>query len=247
MLKPWGKQNLLNTIRSLIPGPMLRLRRRLIANYLMHLAKGKSAKDIFSEIYLKSQWGKSKDGYCSGSGSVDENAAPYVEYVNEFIASHNTKTIVDLGCGDFRVGRRLDIRHGQYLGCDIVREVIEENERRSSSDAIKFKCLDIINDILPSGELCLIRQVFQHLSNSDIQKIIPKLHIYKHVIISDVQRYGAKWTNLDIQTFGGARTQLNSNLFLEMPPFDLTLTSVSEYPLPSKPEYYIRSVLLANS
>jgi len=243
-LKSWEKQNLVNALKSIVPRQMLRFQRRLIAFFYMHRAKGKSAKDIFSEIYLKSQWGKSTDGFCSGWGSIDENATPYVEYVNGFISNYNIKSIVDLGCGDFKVGRRLEIGHGHYLGCDVVSEVIEENKKKISSDRVNFQCLDMINDILPTGQLCLVRQVFQHLSNADIQKIIPKLRIYEHVLISDVQVYEAKWTNLDIQTFSGTRTQLNSNLFIEMPPFDVPVTPVLEYPLTSNPEYYIRAVHL---
>ena len=229
-----------------MPKTALRCYQRMAAKYLMNLEKGKSSKDIFRKIYVNSKWGKSDDGFCSGWGSIGRNATQYVDFINEFISSHDSKTVVDLGCGDFKVGRRLQIPGGGYLGCDVVPEVIAENIKKFSSEKIGFKCIDIINDELPDGELCLIRQVLQHLSNSDILSIIPKIKKYNYVIISDMQIYDPKSINLDIQRFGGERTKLASNLLLEMPPFNLAVEPVLEYKLPDNSEYYLRSVLLTN-
>jgi len=55
----------------------------------------------------------------SGDGSdIDYNKYNYVPMLKKFIISNNIKTVVDLGCGDFRCGKliydNLDILYHGY-------------------------------------------------------------------------------------------------------------------------------------
>ena len=230
-----------------LPRSLNNFQNRLIANYQMYLVKGKTTEEVFREIYRNARWGNSEEKtfcYCSGCGSVNENATPYVDFVNTFLSTHKIRSIIDLGCGDFRVGSRMDLVDREYIGCDVVAEVIQNNMEKFGDRNIEFKCMDIIEEELPDGELCLIRQVFQHLSNADILKILPKLGKFTYVLITDAQLYSAKWENLDMPTFGGTRSQINSVLFLEHSPFNMPAKSVLEYSLPTNPRYYIRTVLI---
>jgi hypothetical protein len=55
------------------------------------------------------------------------------------------------------------------VGCDIVPELVAHNTASFGSSTVRFCQLDLVTDTLPDGDVCLVRQVLQHLSNADIQ------------------------------------------------------------------------------
>jgi hypothetical protein len=97
--------------------------------------------------------------------------------------------IADLSCGDFTIGSSLmeALDGARYIGCDIVPELVLHNQLKFGHERIKFQTLDIVRDELPDGHVCLIRQVFQHLSNAKIAVILPKLSKYKYIYVSEGQ------------------------------------------------------------
>lgn len=148
---------------------------------------------IFSKIYERKLWGDDKESkFYSGIGSRGVVAATYVERVSELLCQHasnlgRTITVIDLGCGDFEIGSQLvaNVRNMNYIGCDIVPELIAHHKRSVSDARIEFKTLDIVADDLPPGDVCLIRQVLQHLSNSDIKRLLTKLRNFHKVYITE--------------------------------------------------------------
>jgi hypothetical protein len=109
------------------------------------------------------------------------------QILNEELNSGGKLTVVDLGCGDFELGRQLVARaqSANYIGCDIVPELVENLSTRYANERVRFKCLDIVADELPDGDVCLIRQVLQHLSNAEIMKVLRKLHKFRRVYITE--------------------------------------------------------------
>ena len=192
---------------------------------------GASRQQIFSDIYKKGVWGDSRETLYSGPGSLPENILPYAEFVSQFVAKHNIKSVVDFGCGDFQVGRRFDLGRANYLGCDIVPLVIEENSRNFATPNRSFAVLDLLGDNeYPDAELCLIRQVLQHFSNADVARVVGRLKKYRYVLVTDGQTVGDRsTTNFDIETFHLTRSIYESGLRLELPPFSLPTTTVLEY------------------
>ncbi len=81
--------------------------------------------------------------------------------------------------------------------------------------------MDITEDELPKGDCIILRQVLQHLSNSEIQKIIKKLSPYKYVILSEHIPTGNFIPNKDIIAGQGIRLKQNSGVKLLEPPFNL--------------------------
>ena len=84
--------------------------------------------------------------------------------------------VVDLGCGDFQIGANLiaQLPNIVYVGCDIVLEIIAEHQRMYASERVRFQHIDIVSDPLPEGDVYLIRQVLQHLSNSEILRFMER-------------------------------------------------------------------------
>jgi hypothetical protein len=43
----------------------------------------------------------------------------------------------------------------------------------------------MVANALPDGDVCLIRQVFQHLSNAEVNEVLRKLNKFKKVYITE--------------------------------------------------------------
>jgi SAM-dependent methyltransferase len=164
--------------------------------------------------------------------------------MKDFIRAHHISSVVDLGCGDFRVSRHL-AEGLRYTGCDVVQPLVDYNQKNFGNDHIQFLKRNIITDELPDGELCLIRQVFQHLSNESIVKVLPKLKKYKYVVIADAQPNADKAkVNYDIPNFSGTRAVVHgTGIWLENSPFNLPVTVLHSYPLKTNDDEYLRLVL----
>lgn len=212
-------------IRHYAPEIVLSIYRKLKIFFWNIDYSRKTTREVFSKIYKNGRWGV-VDKYTSGSGSRTENIIdPYIDVVTEYIKKYqgNYLTIVDLGCGDFNIGKNFVNYCDQYIAIDIVPELIEHLKEKYNYPNVEFKCLDIISDVLPNGNICIIRQVFQHLSNAEILKILPKLKEYDVIIVTESQPKYLENTipNKDIIHGSGTRLLKNSGVFLDKPPFNL--------------------------
>ena len=200
---------------------------RYIRRYLYNARLQRmSRKETFQDIYKNDRWGyvryeAAPCDFYSGPGSyADELVNPYVALVKKLISEKEIKTIADLGCGDFNVGSRIAPLVVDYTGCDIVPELIERNKEKFGNNRCKFVCLDIVEDDLPSADLCLIREVFQHLSNKEVMKVLPKLRQYKFVLVTETIKSSEEGFNKDIP-HGSHR-----GVSLEHSPFCMTGTEM---------------------
>jgi hypothetical protein len=189
----------------------------------------KSAGEIFTTIYRNNHWGRRwRQKFCSGPGSYEEAVVvPYVESVREFLTGlPRAPHVVDLGCGDFRVGRRLREVCSDYVACDVVPDLIQHNRKAFARLRVDFRCLNIIEDELPAGEVVFLRQVLQHLSNEQIARVLPKLSRYRFAIITEhLPGDPAFVPNLDHRCGSGIRVTRNSGVVLTAPPFNFKVAS----------------------
>jgi glycosyltransferase involved in cell wall biosynthesis len=179
--------------------------------------------ETFSKIYREKLWGGGKDEFVSGSGSSGKVAEIYMDYVCRFIRDNGIESVVDLGCGDFRVGRVIAQVAPQYTGIDVVPELIAHHVVNYSAANVEFRCLDITKENLPIGDLCLVRQVLQHLSNSEIALVLRKLSIYRYVLITEhFPEMNATFSaNKDKPHGPDTRLVDHSAVVLTAPPFSL--------------------------
>ena len=186
--------------------------------------KRRRPEEVFRRIYLESHWGGG-GGFYSGSGSHDAGLVePYVSAVSRHLRSmERPPRIVDLGCGDFNVGSRFLDLCSEYVAVDIVPELIEAHKRKVWDLKVRFVRLNIIEDPLPEGEVCFLRQVFQHLSNAQISKVLPKLRRYREVFITEHHPEDARLAAHNIDKLQGAdiRITSGSGVYLDRHPFNL--------------------------
>ena len=178
-------------------------------------------KDAMAQIYEKNLWGGKKSEFYSGLGSHEpEVVNPYIAVVSTFLKNFETPPVVcDLGCGDFNTGKKLVRYSGKYIAIDIVPELIAHNIKEFKADNLEFRALDIARDMLPRGDCAILRQVLQHLSNSEIQKVIEKLYDFKYVILTEHLPEKNYKPNKDIISGQGIRLKKQSGVKLSASPF----------------------------
>ncbi len=178
-------------------------------------------KDAMAQIYEKNLWGGTESGFYSGLGSHDpETVISYIALVSDFLQTFESPPIVcDLGCGDFNIGKELLKYSGKYIAVDIVPELIVYNKKEFRADHLEFHALDIAKDVLPSGDCAILRQVLQHLSNAEIQRVVEKLYDFKYVILTEHLPQGDFEPNKDIISGQGIRLKKQSGVQLSAPPF----------------------------
>jgi SAM-dependent methyltransferase len=237
------------SLRHFIPGWAKQIKKQREWKGIRREFASLSVADAFSETYRRQLWGKA-DGeeFCSGDGSSERFSALYVDLVSRFVRERNISCIVDLGCGDFRVGRLLCAATGiSYIGVDVVPDLIAYNSSRFGRNGIEFRCASIVQDELPPGGLCLIRQVLQHLSNAEILRVLDQCSKYPYLMVTeDVYAAPRVRPNLDHVHGPDNRLHKRSGVFLDLPPFELKAQKVLEIPCPETSSV-ISTVLIAGS
>ena len=201
-------------------------------------------KDAMAQIYEKNLWGGNKSEFYSGLGSHNpETVDPYITVVSGFLKGLETPPVVcDLGCGDFNIGKELVKYAKKYIAIDIVPELIEHNKKAFREDHLEFHALDIATDVLPSGDCVILRQVLQHLSNAEIQKVVEKLYDFQYVILTEHLPEEDFEPNKDIISGQGIRIKKQSGVKLSAFPFNFKVKE--EQQLLSAPSPGFKGVLV---
>lgn len=208
-------------IKRLVPNALLEFRRDLLRKRMRKVNEGRPAGEVFSEIYANNRWGGAAGEFCSGTGSAGPVADAYCDMVSSFIKAHGIKSVVDVGCGDFRIGSRIAPAVESYTGIDVVPDLVAFNNKNHGHGGVKFLCLDAASDPLPEADMCLVRQVFQHLSNRQILAALQNTHRFKYVMVTE---HYPKITdgfvaNKDKHHGADTRVYDHSAVVLDAPPF----------------------------
>jgi SAM-dependent methyltransferase len=176
-------------------------------------------KEIFEKIYFENQW-KDSYGTSSGPGSAIECSYQYLLFLNQFIQENSIKSILDLGCGDFNLMKHFNLNDIDYLGIDLVTNVINNNNKYHSKYNIKFEQNDIIEyKSDKSFDLVIVKDVLQHLSNNNIKKIVNNINYSKRIILIN------DFTDTNVDSINGGYRPLNLN----KSPFNINCNKIFEF------------------
>jgi SAM-dependent methyltransferase len=175
--------------------------------------------EVFTSVYKTRKWG---DNYCSdyegssGPGSsIPYNINTYVPFLKNFIQNNNIKTVVDLGCGDFRCGQviynDMDVT---YTGYDAYKKVVEHNKTKAFTPKFNFIHLDFCHkkEEIETADLCILKDVIQHWSLQNIYQFLDYLvenKLFKYILI--INCGNQKEDNTDIPD--GEYRELSCNFF----------------------------------
>lgn len=213
-------------LKSLTPTPLLERYRRIQRQREKKRNAAKTTEQIFTEIYAENKWTPGANRFDSGTGSADRRiTTAYVKTVQDWLTRiESTRlTIVDLGCGDFRIGRQLVDSCNHYIGVDIVKPLVEYNMEHFASPTVEFIHLNILEDPLPDGDVCFLRQVLQHLSNDQIQTVLNRVVKYRRIVVTEHHPSRAYFRKPNLDKPHGADIRLfdGSGVFLDEPPFNV--------------------------
>tara|TARA_Y100000590_G_scaffold251042_1_gene281941 strand:- start:1262 stop:1969 length:708 start_codon:yes stop_codon:yes gene_type:complete len=153
-------------------------------NYFFLFTKTTKRKIIFYLIYKSNHWRSYKkpikDESVSGLGSDLKITKKLIVDLNNFIISNNIASILDIGCGDFNWMKHIVKNNSniKYLGIDIVKDIINKNNKLYSNLNVNFKCDDVLNYKFSFNyDLVLFRDFFIHIKNEDIVNMIDKIKL----------------------------------------------------------------------
>lgn len=174
--------------------------------------RNKSIKETFVEIYETNHWQGNES--ISGRGSDSDQTAKVIVELEKIFINYNIKSVLDVPCGDFNWMSKINFSTVQYLGADIVPQIIERNKLKYAHlENIDFKCIDLTTDAIGKSDLIICRDCLVHMSNDAIKKAIQNMvnSDSKYLITTS---YVNRTANYDIVT--GDWRPIN----LEIPPFN---------------------------
>lgn len=220
-----GMALLRSIVRRVLPKKLLEMRAHAAEARQHRRYSHLSVERVFSEIYLNKEWGSDKGAYYSGTGSHDPAIVePYLLAVQKLLGSFAEKPVlVDVGSGDFNVGRHFVEFAKHYYACDIVADLQRYNSDNFAFPNVEFLTLNAVDDALPDGDIIFIRQVFQHLSNAHIQQVLEKCFKFRRWVITEHLPASIGFEpNADITAGCGIRILVNSGVVLTALPFNVT-------------------------
>jgi hypothetical protein len=124
----------------------------------------------FTTIYRENRW--QSDESVSGTGSTERATRMLQTALPALLKKNYASTFLDAPCGDFNWMARLDLRGIDYIGGDIVPDLIDDLNKKFGRTDRTFEILDIVDDPLPAADIWLCRHVLFHLSQADIFKVL---------------------------------------------------------------------------
>jgi SAM-dependent methyltransferase len=174
--------------------------------------RGRSMEAIFTEIYRKNAWGHPES--VSGRGSILARTVVIRRELPGLLAGVGARSLLDAPCGDFNWMRYVELGGVEYVGGDVVPELIERNRAAYEGEGRRFVTLDIVRDELPRADVVLCRDCFIHLSFRDARAAIANFkRSGSGFLLATTQPNVAK--NQDIES--GSWRAVN----LQLPPFSL--------------------------
>jgi len=127
---------------------------------------------LFTKYYLNNSWGDPESR--SGTGSTLEHNEKLRSQLYRFFEKYRIESIFNAPCGNFNRFRFVSRKNLNYIGGDIVRPLIDENEKKFADEKTRFCHFDITKDSFPTTDLWLCRDVLFHFSEEDIYRALGK-------------------------------------------------------------------------
>jgi Methyltransferase domain len=168
--------------------------------------------DIFSHIYANDVWvAPGNQESLSGVGSTQGATGEFVVRLSAFLREVGCRQLVDIGCGDFNWMRNVQ-GDFDYLGVDVVPQVIDANNATYANDTRRFICMDATRTAINPGDVAVCREVLFHLSFRDGLQLLRNIKAtgFKYVLLTYDK---SVWFNSDIRSGDFRRINLSKSPF----------------------------------
>lgn len=133
-------------------------------------APRKHMQSTFAPFYSENRWGDSES--VSGPGSTLERTAKLRNELPALLDEIGARTLLDAPCGDFNWMKDTTLSLEQYIGVDVIPELIARNQSLYGNERTRFVLLDLTRDKLPRVDVILCRDCFIHFSNRHVAAAI---------------------------------------------------------------------------
>lgn len=170
---------MLKTLKKLVPNSLKKYYWRYLIKKDKALKKrvkfeGKSTKETFTLIHDINYWNGGES--ISGGGSDPLYTSVIIKQIALLLKELEIKSILDLPCGDFIWMQKVDLNNCDYIGADIVDElIISNNEKYFDKKNVEFRVLDLLKDELPISDIIINRDCLVHLAFNDIFKALKNI------------------------------------------------------------------------
>lgn len=142
--------------------------------------RGQSLQQVFTDIFHTGAWGSEESA--SGIGSTLEQTEVLRSVLPGLLSELEVEVFVDVPCGDWHWLRKVELPVRQYLGLDVVPEVIARDNETYGRPGVDFRVLDLTAEVPPRADLVLCRDLLVHLSDQDIK-----------LALANLKRSGSTW------------------------------------------------------
>jgi len=156
--------------------------------------KLKSSPEVITEFYI-TNYGVAPESK-SGEGSTLEATFTIREKLPIIIDKYSIKSMLDVPCGDYNWMKEVQ-KDCDYVGGDIVLEIVKKNQQLYSSNSVHFQQIDITTSNLPMVDLIFCKDCLQHLSYEKVRAALNnfKRSGSKFLLVTS---YPKTWLNYDI-------------------------------------------------
>ncbi|MFK7831982.1 MAG: hypothetical protein AB8B52_01785 [Winogradskyella sp.] len=216
--------------------------------------KAEDSKQIFQKIHDDNFWSNTES--VSGNGSDNRSTEYLKTELEKLLLSLNTQSFADIPCGDFNWMQHVNLSSVKYIGGDIVKALVEKNNRLYQSDNLSFELLDITNNNLPKVDILLCRDCLVHLSFKEIYSALINIkksnstYLLTTSFIDQKQNFDINtgdWRPLNFRktpfNFKEPELIITENSALKYPDKALCLWKISNINI-SKTSYFIKSNIL---
>lgn len=134
------------------------------------LVRRLSVAEVFTLIHAKNIW--SSPETVSGGGSTLHETVALREQLPALLRRLQVRRLLDIPCGDFHWMSHVDLDGVDYLGGDIVDELVEANRQRHARPGVRFERLDLVAGRLPEADALLCRDCLVHLPNAMVARAL---------------------------------------------------------------------------
>lgn len=121
-------------------------------------------RDKLQKQFTGANWAQPRRGIPrSGRGSTLAHTESLREALPGLFAKYDVRRFVDAPCGDWHWMQHVDLGSVDYLGLDIVAEIVAANAADHGRPNVRFAVADITSDPLPQADLLMCRDCLFHL------------------------------------------------------------------------------------
>lgn len=178
----------------------------------------------FRSIFTTNAWGDADS--VSGVGSNLDQTATIRRELPGLFERHGITRLVDAPCGDLHWFRRVPHELEEYIGCDIVPELVADLAAEPPVRNGRFQLVDIVTNPVPAADAILCRDCLVHLSYHQINSAVANFKRSGSRLLITTTFTDA--LNHDVATGGWRALNLQADPFNWPKPLELLVENCSE-------------------